>query len=174
MTAEEFSAWLDEKAPEYMPENVPALHREFARAESTPDGAVEFVNSRGLITRGFVPAFLDDFYAAQRVIQDILKLAGRARRRGQEVEEIFNRNRASFSLRVAVTKEGRLVQKFVPDSLFGWMLLQAVRELTGWTWRGCEVCGTSFEIDERDRRQARKRFCSGACRQKNFQAQRRL
>lgn len=173
MTREEFGAWLDDTAPEYKPERIPALHREFAEVESTTEGAIGFVNARGTITRGFVPAFLSDFFTAQQTIREILKFAGRARVAGREVEEVFNRNRAHFALRVTVTREGRLVQKFVPESLFGWMLLQAVRELTGWTWRGCEVCSTSFEVNERDDRQARKRFCSPRCRQRNFRDQRK-
>ena len=171
-TRADYEAWEREHVQEYAPVDRADLHRAFAGIQSTAEEALQFVNRHGLLTGGYgPPCFLDDFFAAQKLIRDICDQARRRAVAGSKVEEVINRNLSHFLLRVTVAPNGKLVHRLLPESLLGWMLLQAVRELTGSTWRACDVCRKPFEV--RDEREGRRRFCSDRCRQKNFRDQRR-
>ena len=171
-TAAEIEAWKEEQFTVYSPRDCAALHRAFARQESRAEEALQFVNRYGPIGGEFPYFdFLEDFYAAQKLIRDILELTKRPAANRNKVEEVINRSHVHFKLRVRVLPKNRLVQQLVPRSLLGWMLLQSVRELIGSTWRECAVCRTPFEVE--DERQKHQKFCSARCRQKNFRDQRR-
>jgi len=168
----QFEAWRKKNFIVYAPADRTDLHRRFAETRSADADALTFVSGHGLISQGPYAAFVADFFAGQELIRGILQLRTRSDVRASRVEELINRNRVHFLLRVAVAPTSKLVQQLMPRSLLGWMLLQALRELTGLTLGNCEVCGVSFEIT--DERKVNKKFCSDRCRQKNFRERGRL
>jgi len=75
---------------------------------------------------------------------------------------------ATVTLRFVKHRDGQMYERIEPNNLSALMMYQMARAIANNSqWSNCEVCGSIMVVGS-DKRQQKKRFCSDACKMKNY------